>query len=126
VGFGAHIAGEQCGGDNPPTLNPPKAPNQSFRIFCGDNVYLSKAPSGQIISIAHQGGKAPGGGVFWHARGPILNNSRQALFVEDLTAAESGHTVRMLEGQTDWVAGVAVTPDGHRTVSTSYDCTLQV
>jgi hypothetical protein len=78
VGFGAHIAGEECVGD-------PNLENQSTRIMCGDNVYLRKAPSGEIISIAHQGDPAPGGGVFRHAWGPILNNDHQLLFVGDLT-----------------------------------------
>jgi len=66
VGFGAHVQGEE---------------------FLQDNVYLSKAPSFQIISIAHQGEPAPGGGMFRHAWGPILNNSHQVLFVGDLTPA---------------------------------------
>src|SRR6202007_828042 len=48
VGFGAHVQGEE---------------------FVLDNVYLSKAPSFQIISIAHQGDPAPGGGTFRHAWG---------------------------------------------------------
>jgi len=82
VAFGAHIAGEECVGFSPPTLK-----NQSDRIFCGDNVYLRKAPSGQIISIAHQGDPAPGGGVFRHAWGPIVNNHGQVPFVGDLTVA---------------------------------------
>jgi hypothetical protein len=64
VGFGAHVQGEE---------------------FVLDNVYLSKAPSFQIISIAHQGDPAPGGGTFRHAWGPILNDNRQLLFVGDLT-----------------------------------------
>jgi hypothetical protein len=64
VGFGAHIQSEP---------------------FVQDNVYLSKAPSFQIISIAHQGDPAPGGGTFRHAWGPILNDDKQLLFVGDLT-----------------------------------------
>jgi hypothetical protein len=64
VGFGAHVQGEE---------------------FVLDNVYLSKAPSFQIISIAHQGDPAPGGGTFRHAWGPILNDNHQLLFVGDLT-----------------------------------------
>ena len=42
---------------------------------------MRKQRSGQIISIAHQGDAAPGGGVFRHAWGPIVNNSGQVLFV---------------------------------------------
>jgi hypothetical protein len=64
VAFGAHIHGEE---------------------FVQDNVYLSKAPSFQIISIAHQGDPAPGGGTFRHAWGPIVNDNQQLLFVGDLT-----------------------------------------
>jgi hypothetical protein len=67
VGFGAHVQGED---------------------FVQDNVYLSKAPSFQIISIAHQGDLAPGGGTFRHAWGPILNDNHQLLFVGDLTPAK--------------------------------------
>jgi hypothetical protein len=37
--------------------------------------------------IAHQGDPAPGGGVFRHAWGPILDESGQVLFVGDLTPA---------------------------------------
>ena len=64
VAFGAHIHDEE---------------------FVQDNVYLSKAPSFQIISIAHQGDPAPGGGTFRHAWGPILNDNQQLLFVGDLS-----------------------------------------
>jgi hypothetical protein len=77
VGFGAHVQGEEFIVSDPP--NPPLPGDP-------DSVYLSEAPSGQIISIAHQGDPAPGGGVFRRAFGPILNNSGQILFVGDLTA----------------------------------------
>jgi hypothetical protein len=73
VGFGAHVQGEEFIRGSPGNLGDP------------DSVYLSEAPSGQIISIAHQGDPAPGGGVFRHALGPVLNNSGQILFVGDLT-----------------------------------------
>jgi WD40 repeat protein len=39
---------------------------------------------------------------------------------------ESGETAKMLQGQTDWVTAVAVTPDGQRAVSASADGTLRV
>jgi hypothetical protein len=65
VGFGANIAGETSE---------------------GDNSYLSKAPSGQIISIAHQGDAAPGGGTFRVPWGPIVNNDHRVLFVGDLSS----------------------------------------
>ena len=39
---------------------------------------------------------------------------------------ESGQTLRTLEGHTDWVRAVAVTPDGRRAVSASGDQTLRL
>ena len=33
---------------------------------------------------------------------------------------ESGRELRTLEGHSDWVNGVAVSPDGRRAVSASY------
>ena len=39
---------------------------------------------------------------------------------------ESGQTVRTLKGHSDWVNGVAITPDGRRAVSASWDHTLRV
>jgi WD40 repeat protein len=37
-----------------------------------------------------------------------------------------GPLIRTLKGHTDWVAAVAITPDGQRVVSASYDRTLRV
>lgn len=39
---------------------------------------------------------------------------------------ESGSTIRTLEGHTNWVSAVALTPDGRRAVSASHDGTLRV
>ena len=39
---------------------------------------------------------------------------------------ETGRELRTLEGHSDWVNGVAVTPDGRRAVSASGDKTLKV
>jgi WD40 repeat protein len=38
----------------------------------------------------------------------------------------SGQTIRTLEGHTDWIFAVAVTPDGRRAVSVSKDRTLRL
>ncbi|NHZ73818.1 MAG: hypothetical protein GWP16_05050, partial [Nitrospirae bacterium] len=38
----------------------------------------------------------------------------------------SGACVRILEGHTDWVGSVAVSPDGRRVVSGSYDESVRV
>ena len=39
---------------------------------------------------------------------------------------ESGQRIRTLEGHTEWVIAVAVTPDGRRAVSGSADRTLRL
>ena len=41
-------------------------------------------------------------------------------------AAAGGALIRILTGHSDWVTGVAVTPDGQRAVSASWDKTLKV
>ena len=49
---------------------------------------LSVVPvAGQIISIAHQGDPAPGGGTFRLAFGPAINNRGDVAFIGDLTPA---------------------------------------
>ncbi len=77
VAFGAHIAGEEC-----IDLGAP----QDQRVFCSESVYLKRARGG-ILSIAHQGSPAPGGGTFRLAFGPEINNRGQVVFVGDLTPA---------------------------------------
>ncbi|MGH7972950.1 MAG: DUF7453 family protein, partial [Limisphaerales bacterium] len=90
VAFGAHIAGEECVGNNPPTLA-----NQAGRIFCGDNVYV-KLVGRQSVAVAHQGTPAPDGGTFRHSWGPVINNLRQVLFVGDLTAPPNNDAIQGL------------------------------
>ncbi len=117
--FGAHIAGEECIGD-------PALSQQSSRIFCGDNTYLRFADSGRIISIAHQGDPAPGGGTFRHAWGPIINNARTVLFVGDLSAPPENDLAQGLylydpsQGTTRPVVRPGdILPDGSRIVTVS-------
>lgn len=78
VAFGAHVAGEECLDFATP---------QDFRIFCAESVYLKKRATGDVLSIAHQGDAAPGGGTYRLAFGPVLNNRGQAAFIGDLTPA---------------------------------------
>jgi hypothetical protein len=78
IAFGAHVAGEEC-----IDLGVP----QSVRIFCAESVYVKKAASGEIQSIAHQGDPAPGGGTYRLAFGPVLNNRGDIAFIGDLTPA---------------------------------------
>ena len=78
IAFGAHVQGDECIDFGVP---------QSILIFCAESVYLKKASSGAIQSIAHQGAAAPGGGVFRFAFGPVVNNADDIVFLGDLTPA---------------------------------------
>jgi hypothetical protein len=79
IGFGAHVAGEEC-------IPFPDGPQQ-VRIGCRESVYIRKATTGEIQSIAHQGQPAPGGGTYRYAFGPVLNNLGDMVFIADLTPA---------------------------------------
>ncbi len=78
IAFGAHVAGEEC----------ITAASQSGAIFCGESLYVRPATTGEIQSIAHQGDPAPGGGVFRHAFGPVLNSHGDMVFLGDLTTED--------------------------------------
>jgi hypothetical protein len=75
IAFGAHVACDEC---------KQLGSTQDQRIFCAESVYFKPAPSGPIVSIAHQGDPAPGGGVFNVAFGPVLNSRGDILFIGDL------------------------------------------
>jgi hypothetical protein len=72
IAFGAHLAGEECVDIGSP-------------FACGESVYLRKAATGVIESIAHQGDPAPGGGTYRLAFGPVLNSQGDIVFIGDLT-----------------------------------------
>jgi hypothetical protein len=61
VVFGGHVTGETCVGGDDSTLG------------CFDSLYLYRASTGRISSIAHQGVSAPGGGKFTYAFNGRLN-----------------------------------------------------
>lgn len=64
VAFVAHLAGEESG---------------------LSSVYVKNVHSGTIVSIAHAGDRAPGGGVFRSLYSPVLNNSGDLVFQGDLS-----------------------------------------
>jgi hypothetical protein len=68
IAFGGHVAGEACIDIGEP-------------LVCGESVYLKTASTGAIRSIAHQGQPAPGGGVYWLAFGPVVNNRGEVVFI---------------------------------------------
>jgi hypothetical protein len=74
IAFGGHVAGEECIDIGSP-------------LVCGESVYLKKAGTGAIQSIAHQGDPAPGGGLYRLAFGPVVNNRGEVVFIGDLTPA---------------------------------------
>jgi hypothetical protein len=74
IAFGAHVACDEC---------KQLGTTQDQRIFCAESVYLKPA-RGPIVSIAHQGDPAPGGGVYNLAFGPVLNSGGDIVFIGDL------------------------------------------
>jgi hypothetical protein len=79
VTFVGHVAGEEA--------QVPGFPPQADFIATLGSVYLKSGATGQIISIAHQGDPAPGGGVFRQALSPAINNRGDVVFTGDLTPA---------------------------------------
>ncbi len=72
IAFGGHVAGEECIDIGSP-------------FVCGESVYLKKAGTGTIQSIAHQGDPAPGGGFYRLAFGAVVNSQGDIVFIGDLT-----------------------------------------
>src|SRR5205085_5543646 len=70
IAFGAHVAREEC---------IPIMPG------CMESVYFKSAATGEIESIAHQGGQAANGNFYRGAWGPAVNNSGDLVFMGELT-----------------------------------------
>jgi hypothetical protein len=73
IGFEGHVAGEECIDIGSP-------------FVCGSSLYKRSA-DGTILSIAHQGDPAPGGGTYRQAFGAVVNDLDDIVFTGDLTAA---------------------------------------
>jgi hypothetical protein len=71
VAFGAHVKGEEC-------------INIGSPVLCGESLYLRRAATGAIESIAHQGDPAPGGGNFRWAWGAVMNARDEIAFMGEL------------------------------------------
>lgn len=78
IAFGGHVAGEEC---------IDFGVTQDVVIHCGESIYLRQLFPTRLISIAHQGQPAPGGGIYRLAFGPRLNNRGEVAFIGDLTPA---------------------------------------
>jgi hypothetical protein len=77
VAFTGHVAGEACRAEG---LPPPEV-----LIACLRSVYVKKAATGNIRSIAHAGDPAPGGGMYREAQSPVINDRGDIVFLGDLT-----------------------------------------
>src|SRR5712691_6493981 len=85
VAFTAHVAGEEVTGEG--------APPQSFIINALGSLYVKQARTGRIISIAHSGDAAPGGGHFRQAISPVMNDPGDIVFLGDLSSPPQANQV---------------------------------
>jgi hypothetical protein len=87
MAFVGHVAGEPLFPPGSPLYNP-----QASQINAPGSVYFRDGASGKITSIAHIGQAAPGGGIFYVAYDPELNNSGDIIFTGTLvpTLDQSG------------------------------------
>jgi len=85
VAFLGHVAGEECRAAN--------FPPQAIVINCLNSIYVRKAATGEIRSIAHAGDPAPGGGMYRQAISPVMNNRGDIVFLGDLTPPPSARLV---------------------------------
>lgn len=101
IAFLGHVAGEECRAAN--------FPPQAIVINCLNSIYVRKAATGEIRSIAHAGDPAPGGGVFRQAISPVINNRGDIVFLGDLTSPPSARLMTGVylhsAGETIRVAG---------------------
>jgi hypothetical protein len=81
VAFAGHVAGEPLFPPGSPLYNP-----QASELNAPDSLYLRNGSTGKITSIAHIGDPAPGGGTFYVAYDPQINNSGDIIFTGTLVA----------------------------------------
>ena len=79
VAFIGHVAGEESRFPIPPFLK------QAQLISALGSLYVKDGNHGNIISIAHAGDHAPGGGIFHEIISPVINDSGDIAFIGDIT-----------------------------------------
>ncbi len=77
VAFTAHVAGEEVRIEG--------FPPQAQILSSLTSLYIKKAGTGKIISVAHAGAPAPGGGFLRDASSPVMNDFGDIVFLGDLT-----------------------------------------
>src|SRR5579885_1816043 len=82
VAFTENILGEQCANASAGTL------------FCADSLYVKRAATGKIESIAHHGDPSPVPGKnYFSSFGPVLNWAGDVSFTSDLSVQGDGSDV---------------------------------
>jgi hypothetical protein len=81
IAFAGHLAGEPLFPPGSPLYTP-----QANEINAPDSVYFRDGATGKITSIAHVGQAAPGGGIFYVAYDPEINNRGDIIFTGTLNA----------------------------------------
>jgi hypothetical protein len=82
MAFVGHVAGEPLFPPGSPLYNP-----QANEINAPGSVYFRDGATGKITSVAHVGQAAPGGGIFYVAYDPELDNSGDIIFTGTVVAA---------------------------------------
>jgi hypothetical protein len=79
--FGGHVHGEAC------------VDGSDSALGCFESLYLYRAGTRRLSSIAHQGQPAPGGGIFKYAFNGRLNEAGDASFIGGLNEDQSENGV---------------------------------
>jgi hypothetical protein len=82
IAFGGHVTGDEC--INIAAIGP----------ACAESVFLKRATSVSVESIAHQGEQVPGGSLLRWAWGPLLNNRGDLVFMGEVAPPPGLGTAR--------------------------------
>jgi len=95
IAFDGHVYGEACR----------DAQTQPGRIFCDESVYLRRALTGAIVSIAHQDQPSPVFNQTYNfAFGPVLNDFGDLVFIGNLSATGNNAVFLYAHGITITIA----------------------
>jgi hypothetical protein len=101
ITFGAHVAGEECIGGSSATLG------------CFTSLYLYRASTGRIVSIAHQGDPAPGGGTFREVFEGQLNNHGDIVYIGNLATTPGEESLGVFLRNRQGVSRAVARPGDH-------------
>ena len=101
ITFGTHVAGEECIGGSSATLD------------CFTNLYLYRASTGRISSIAHQGDPAPGGATFREVFEGQLNNHGDIVYIGNLATTPGEESLGVFLRNRQGVSRAVARPGDH-------------